>query len=161
MKIFDLLNEYTSDAGSWSIEYNDHKLTYSEPDEHYTSHDENDSDELDGINTEQDIYRLYWFNDTPVGHYCILANSIEELEEKIINVIKDDNLTKYKTKEANPEQCLNVSCKYKIQLKDKFDGKPYCTCFCELCEYLPICDNNCQSSEVIYIKDIVTINPTL
>ena len=98
MKIFDLLNEYTSDKGSWYIEYNDHNLTYSEPDEYYISH--NDSDVLEGINTGQDIYRLYWFNDTPVGHYCILANSIKELEEKIINVIKDDNLIKYKTKET-------------------------------------------------------------
>ena len=99
MEIFNLLNTYTSEAGSWSIEYNDHKITYSEPAKHYVSHD--DSDELDGINTKQDIYRLYWFNDTPVGHYCILANSIEELEEKIINVIKDDNLTKYKIKTSN------------------------------------------------------------
>lgn len=40
-----------------------------------------------------------------------------------------------------------VGCKYKIQLEDKFDGKPYCTCFCELCEDLPICDDNCQIFE--------------
>ena len=146
MKIFDLLNEYTSDMGSWSIECNDHKITYSTPSEHYIA-PEDDCDELDDIDTKQDIYRLYWFNNTPVGHYCILANSIEELEEKILDIIKNDNLTKNKTKEIKPKQCLNVSCKYKIQLKDKFDGKPYCTCFCELCEDLPICDDNCQSFE--------------
>lgn len=98
MKIFDLLNSYTSDAGSWSIEYNDHKIAYSEPSTHYIS-PENDGDELDAIDTKQDIYRLYWFNNTPVGHYCILANSIEELEEKIVNLIKDDNLTKSHNKE--------------------------------------------------------------
>lgn len=98
MKIFDLLNTYTSEAGSWSIEYNDHKIAYSTPAEHYIA-PEDDGDELDDIDTKQDIYRLYWFNNTPVGHYCILANSIEELEEKIINVIQDENLTKYHNKE--------------------------------------------------------------
>lgn len=103
MKIFDLLNSYTSDAGSWSIEYNDHKIAYSEPATHYIS-PENDGDELDAIDTKQDIYRLYWFNNTPVGHYCILANSIEELEEKIVNLIKDDNLMKYHNKEKMPDR---------------------------------------------------------
>lgn len=98
MRIFDLLNTYTSKAGSWSIEYNDHKITYCTPAEHYIA-PEDDGDELDEIDTKQDIYRLYWFNNTPVGHYCILANSIEELEEKIINVIQDENLTKYHNKE--------------------------------------------------------------
>lgn len=98
MEIFNLLNTYTSEAGSWSIEYNDHKITYSEPAKHYVSADD-DGDELDGINTRQDIYRLYWFNDTPVGYYCILANSIEELEEKVIDLIKEENLIKYNNKE--------------------------------------------------------------
>ena len=126
MKIFNLLNEYTSDTGSWSIEYNNHKLTYSEPDEYYTSHDEDDSDELDGINTKQDIYRLYWFDDTPIGHYCILANSIEELEEKIIDVIREERLTKYKTEEVKPKTDLNISCKYKIQIENKSQiGNPH------------------------------------
>lgn len=44
----------------------------------------------------------------------------------------------------NKEQ---VICKYKFQDKEKFDGKPYCTCFCELCEDLPLCDDNCQIYE--------------
>lgn len=108
MRIFDLLNAYTSEAGSWSIEYNDHKITYCTPAEHYIA-PEDDGEELDGIDTKQDIYRLYWFNNTPVGHYCILANSIEELEEKIINVIQDENLTKYHNKEkiiADKEQII-------------------------------------------------------
>lgn len=40
-----------------------------------------------------------------------------------------------------------IKCKYKFQDKEKFDGKPYCTCFCELCEDLPLCDDNCQIYE--------------
>ena len=44
----------------------------------------------------------------------------------------------------NKEQAI---CKYKFQDKEKFDGKPYCTCFCELCEDLPLCDDNCQIYE--------------
>lgn len=40
-----------------------------------------------------------------------------------------------------------IICKYKFQDKEKFDGKPYCTCFCELCEDLPPCDDNCQIYE--------------
>ena len=39
-------------------------------------------------------------------------------------------------------------CKYKFQDSEKYDGKPYCTCFNELCEDLDfICDNNCQVFE--------------
>ena len=40
-----------------------------------------------------------------------------------------------------------IKCKYKFQDKEKFDGKTYCTCFCELCEDLPPCDDNCQIYE--------------
>ena len=40
-----------------------------------------------------------------------------------------------------------IECKYKFQNKEKFNGKTYCTCFCELCEDLPPCDDNCQIYE--------------
>lgn len=40
-----------------------------------------------------------------------------------------------------------MKCKYKFQSKEKFDGKPYCLCFCELCEDLFPCDDNCQIFE--------------
>lgn len=41
-----------------------------------------------------------------------------------------------------------ILCKYKFQNKEKFDGKPYCTCFNELCEDLSFaCDHNCQIYE--------------
>lgn len=40
-----------------------------------------------------------------------------------------------------------IICKYKFQDKEKFGGGPYCTCFCELCEDLPPCDDNCQIYE--------------
>ena len=40
-----------------------------------------------------------------------------------------------------------IKCKYKFQDKEKFDGKTYCTCFCELCEDSPLCDDNCQIYE--------------
>ena len=41
-----------------------------------------------------------------------------------------------------------IICKYKFQDKEKFDGKPYCTCFNELCEDLSfVCDHNCQIYE--------------
>ena len=42
---------YTSEAGSWSIEYNDHKITYCTPAEHYIA-PEDDGEELDGIDTQ-------------------------------------------------------------------------------------------------------------
>lgn len=46
----------------------------------------------------------------------------------------------------NPDK-EQIKCKYKFLDKEKFDGKPYCTCFCELCEELPLCDDNCQIYE--------------
>lgn len=39
-----------------------------------------------------------------------------------------------------------IKCKYKFRDKVKFGGKPYCTCFCELCRDLPFCDD-CQIYE--------------
>lgn len=38
-------------------------------------------------------------------------------------------------------------CKYKFQDGYHYNGKPFCTCFSELCENLPICDDNCQIFE--------------
>ena len=40
-----------------------------------------------------------------------------------------------------------IICKYKFEDKEKFNGKTYCTCFCELCEDSPLCDDNCQIYE--------------
>ena len=41
-----------------------------------------------------------------------------------------------------------IICAYKFQDKEKFSGKPYCTCFNELCEDLSfVCDHNCQIYE--------------
>ena len=40
-----------------------------------------------------------------------------------------------------------MECKYKIRNREYFNGKPYCTCFSEFCEDLPICDDNCQIYE--------------
>lgn len=40
-----------------------------------------------------------------------------------------------------------IKCKYKIRNREYFNGKPYCTCFSELCEDLPLCDDDCQIYE--------------
>ena len=49
--------------------------------------------------------------------------------------------------EHNPDK-EQIICKYKFQDKEKFNGKPYCTCFNELCEDLSfVCDHNCQIYE--------------
>lgn len=44
---------------------------------------------------------------------------------------------------------INVArCKYKYQSKEKFNGKPYCTCLNKLCEDIAfVCDENCQIYE--------------
>lgn len=52
-----------------------------------------------------------------------------------------------KQKENKMTDKEQIKCKYKFQDKEKFDGKTYCTCFCELCEDLPLCDDNCQIYE--------------
>lgn len=41
-----------------------------------------------------------------------------------------------------------MKCKYKFQNPEKFDGKPYCMLFNELCKDLSfVCDKNCQVYE--------------
>lgn len=40
---------------------------------------------------------------------------------------------------------MYIPCKYKFLDKEKFNGKPYCNCFNELCEDISFaCDKNCQ-----------------
>lgn len=55
------------------------------------------------------------------------------------------------TTETNEKKTMTEKpvCKYKYQDREKykFQGKPYCSCFFELCEDLPICEDNCQIYE--------------
>lgn len=45
------------------------------------------------------------------------------------------------------ETSEDIACKYKYQNPEKFQGKPYCMLFNELCEDLFPCDDNCQVYE--------------
>lgn len=50
-----------------------------------------------------------------------------------------------------------MKCKYKFQNPEKFDGKPYCMLFNELCKDLSfVCDKNCQvyeDNKLLQIKE--------
>ena len=51
-------------------------------------------------------------------------------------------------KDINVSHKRKIKCKYKIHDDYHFNGKPYCTCFNELCEDISIiCDHNCQIYE--------------
>lgn len=79
------------------------------------------------------------------GIDCAWCMSIEcpnekktEMTDKEHNFVKDINVS-HKRK---------IKCKYKIHDDYHFNGKPYCTCFNELCEDLTFaCDHNCQIYE--------------
>lgn len=96
LTIFEILEKYTSSKGSYTLQYNDHRTCYADTTEriidYYFSDDLEEAERLQNdykISFEPncDIYRLYWYNITPVGNYTLYANSIQQLKQFIIKLI--------------------------------------------------------------------------
>lgn len=93
--LYTLLTEYTSDMGSWFLEFNPHKGTHETP-EQYFSHNEDILEDLAEVDTSKDIYYLQWYNETSIGFYSIFANSEYELTKKVLEIIVSNNLFQYR-----------------------------------------------------------------
>ena len=89
--LFKLLKKYTAPQGNYALMVNDHKSVY----ETVNGYDGYDEEKLKEIDTSKDIYKLYWYQLTPVGYYDIYGNSIEEITRQVKEIIKDERMTEY------------------------------------------------------------------
>lgn len=90
MKLFEILNKNTDKMGSWHLSYNEHKEIYESPVKYYKETLGYDDEDLENVDlTKEDIYKLQWYKNTPVGFISFFANSIEDLEKQVEEYIKD------------------------------------------------------------------------
>ena len=85
-ELFKLLEENTSEKGSFTLLFNDFKTYYKTAKEEYEDYDK---DDLKNIDLNKDIYHLIWFKDTPVGNYDILGNNLEQVYDKVLKIINE------------------------------------------------------------------------
>lgn len=86
------LAEKTEPAGSWSIEFNDHKSVYETTRQTIEDHEgrgnlmkfQSPAMRQKAIDTDS-IYFLQWYNQTPVGFYCFAAPTLEDLAEYVLS----------------------------------------------------------------------------
>ena len=84
-KLIHLLTENTNNGGTWYIIYNEHKGIYEPPETFY------DKDDLIDCDITKPIYRLQWYKNTPIGFFSHCFNSLEEMEEYVEQIIKENN----------------------------------------------------------------------
>jgi len=96
MNLIKILQNKTEEMGSFTLEFNSHKEIYVNKVEdiklYYLSFEELEDNSYSDVDFERDIYRLTWYNLTPVGFYKVLANSLDELEDKVLKLIKEEGL---------------------------------------------------------------------
>ena len=87
--IIELLEEKTSENGSFTLQYNVHKQTYdTDPKEIAKDYfgstpDKEDLEEFLKLDFNKPIYFLWWYPLTPVGFVILFANSKEDLIKQI------------------------------------------------------------------------------
>lgn len=104
LTLFEILEKYTSLKGSYSLLYNDHKSCYCDTTEriidYYFSEDLEEAERIQkeyniSFDPKDNIYKLYWYNLSPVGYYTLYANSIQDLKQSVIKLI-DHNQQEFK-----------------------------------------------------------------
>ena len=104
LTLFEILEKYTSLKGNYMLQYNDHKSCYCDTTEriidYYFSEDLEEAERIQkeyniSFHPKDDIYKLYWYNLSPVGYYTLYANSIQDLKQSVIKLI-DHNQQEFK-----------------------------------------------------------------
>jgi len=65
------------------LTHNGHRDMYETIEEFYDLHDFISPEELQKAIAEDSVWVLQWYPDTPIGSYCLLASSLEALEERV------------------------------------------------------------------------------
>lgn len=86
LEMFKLLEDKTSEKGEFSLHFNDHKGSYCDDPKKYYCLDEEDYKHVDWT---KDIYKLYWYKDTPVGSYDFMANTLEDIAKQVLKHFKE------------------------------------------------------------------------
>lgn len=82
------LQELTSDKGSFKISFNEHKENYCETKKDIRDYYIFEKDEGLDLDYEKDIIEFIWYNNTPTAFYSVYANTFEELEKKILDLME-------------------------------------------------------------------------
>jgi len=85
--LFKLLEQNTSEKGSFILLFNDFKTYYKTAREEYEDYD---AEGLEAVDLDKNIYHLIWYKDTPVGNYDILGNDLETIYNEVIKIIKGE-----------------------------------------------------------------------
>jgi len=94
-EFFNYLDENTADAGSWTLEFNDHKTTYEDAEDVIQTYEANNQigpplefqskeHRQRAIDTNK-IYYLHWYKNTPVGFLAYAAPTLEELADWVMS----------------------------------------------------------------------------
>lgn len=86
--MFEQLIKNTSNIGSFSLSYNEHKTCYSNPIDFHNLGKE-DIEENKDVDWRKDIFRLVWNDLTPVGEYVFYSNTLNGLFEKVLENLKE------------------------------------------------------------------------
>lgn len=99
-EVLELLNNNTEEAGSWSLQYNEHKVDYQDPvsyvlDRFSHWYDEPDKETvlrglgIPELSITDSLYDLCWYKRTPIGQHRVMATNIDDLVKGIKEVIEE------------------------------------------------------------------------
>lgn len=91
-ELIKLLEENTSSKGSFTINWNDQRINYetveeyvlSEPLDVFQSVHDRDKCIADDV-----VWELFWFRNTPVGHYKFSGSSLGVILDTVKNLLKE------------------------------------------------------------------------
>lgn len=93
--LLKLLVENTSDMGSFTLSYNEHKCYYNKNAAEIKEFYRQGGDEIDfeddtkNIDFNKDIFELQWYKDTPVGFYSLYANNLDDLLKQVKETLEE------------------------------------------------------------------------
>ncbi len=83
-----ILQELTKERGSFKISFNEHKEHYCETEKDIRGYYMFEKEEGLDLDYEKDIIEFIWYNNTPTVFYSVYANTFEELEKKILDLME-------------------------------------------------------------------------
>lgn len=91
------LKEFTNKDGGFEINLNEHRNVYEGYIKQYYDIRNEEDEKRANIDFTKEIYHLIWHAKGRHGYYEIFANSCEELEKRILDLIEKEGLKREKT----------------------------------------------------------------
>lgn len=95
-KLFEILNKNTSEKGSYSLNVNSHRETYETIEEFIGSvgivESEYEKKYIDKCIKSDTLLFLSWYKDSASGNYRIYGSCVEDIIERVLDIIKEETL---------------------------------------------------------------------